>query len=141
MIDSHQTSCARGGSMNLQAMIPMIFLAGLFLAPNRVFEEDIYPTGSGDLRITFIGHGSLKIEFNAKIIQIDPVARYADYSAECDADLILVTHDHGDHVADAAKAFTPDVLYPYHFGGTDPARLIELLNDTTEIKVLVRKMN
>jgi len=44
-------------------------------------------------------------------------------------------------VADAAKGFKPKVLYPYHYGDTDPSRLVELLKDTKEIEVRIRKMN
>ncbi len=41
--------------------------------------------------------------------------------------------------ADAARIFMPVILYPYHFGETNPQLLIDLLKDTT-IKVRVRKM-
>jgi len=41
--------------------------------------------------------------------------------------------------ADAARSFMPAILYPYHFGDTNPQLLVDLLKDTT-IKVLVRKM-
>jgi L-ascorbate metabolism protein UlaG (beta-lactamase superfamily) len=43
-------------------------------------------------------------------------------------------------VADAAKAFRPQILYPYHYGNTDTARLTDLLKDTTGIEVRIRKM-
>ena len=43
-------------------------------------------------------------------------------------------------VADAAKAFRPRVLYPYHYGETDPTRLVELLKDTAGIEVRVRRL-
>ena len=43
-------------------------------------------------------------------------------------------------VADAAKGFKPKVLYPYHYADTDPSRLVELLKDTKEIEVRIRKM-
>ena len=43
-------------------------------------------------------------------------------------------------VADAAQAFKPKILYPYHFGQTDPARLKELLRDSPEIEVRVRRL-
>ena len=32
-------------------------------------------------------------------------------------------------VADAARAFGPKILYPYHFGETDASRLVELLRE------------
>ena len=43
-------------------------------------------------------------------------------------------------VADAAKAFRPKVLYPYHYGEGEPARLVELLKDTPHIEVRIRRM-
>ena len=43
-------------------------------------------------------------------------------------------------VYDAAKSFRPKILYPYHFGETDPARLVTLLKDTPDIEVRVRRM-
>jgi len=43
-------------------------------------------------------------------------------------------------VADAARAFKPKILYPYHYGETDTGRLVELLRDTPEIDVRVRRM-
>jgi len=46
----------------------------------------------------FIGHGTLMFKFNDLIIHIDPVMREADYASMPDADLILVTHEHGDHL-------------------------------------------
>ena len=46
----------------------------------------------------FIGHGTLMFKFNGMVIHIDPVMREADYKKMPDADLILVTHEHGDHL-------------------------------------------
>ena len=43
-------------------------------------------------------------------------------------------------VADAAKAFKPKILYPDHYGDTDPMRLAELLKDTPEIEVRIRPL-
>lgn len=45
-----------------------------------------------------------------------------------------------DMVADAAKAFRPKILYPYHFGSTDTSELIKLLAEKEEIEVRIRKM-
>ena len=62
------------------------------------FEEDIIATADGDLIMTFIGHGTLMFEFDGKVIHIDPVSRYIDYANMPKADLILITHHHGDHL-------------------------------------------
>ena len=43
-------------------------------------------------------------------------------------------------VADAARAFRPKVLYPYHYGDTDPSVLSGLLKDSPDIDVRIRKM-
>jgi len=219
------------------------------------FEQDIIKTSAGDLRITFIGHGTLMFNFSGKIIHVDPVSREADYTDMHKADIILLTHEHGDHldtkaieilrkegtqlvltktcaeriaglvmdngdeqtvqgikieavpaynivhmrsagnpfhpkgrgngyiitfgdkrvyvagdtentpemkqlrnidiaflpmnlpytmtpemVADAAKAFKPKILYPYHYGQTDPKKLVELLKDSKGIEVRIRDM-
>ena len=223
--------------------------------PESKFEQDIIKTSAGDLRITFIGHGTLMFTFNGKTIHVDPVGRAADYSDMPRADLILITHEHGDHldtkvieilrkegtqlvlttacaeritglvmvngdvktvqsmkievipaynivhmrsvgnpfhpkgrgngyvitfgdkrmyvagdtentpemkqlknidiaflpmnlpytmtpemVADAAEAFKPKILYPYHYGQTDPKKLVDLLKDSEGIEVRIRSM-
>ncbi len=221
-----------------------------------MFEEDTVKTSAGDLKITCIGHATLMFTFGGKVIHVDPVSREADYAKLPKADLILVTHEHGDHldpaaidkvrkegtvivltekcaskvpggtvmkngetktlagfnveavpaynlvnkrpdgqpfhpkgdgngyvitfgdtrvyvagdtentpemkalkdiafaflpmnlpytmtpamVADAAKAFRPKVLYPYHYGTTDPAELVKLLAGEKDIEVRVRKL-
>ena len=220
------------------------------------FEQDVIKTGTGDLTITFIGHGTLMFAFGGKVIHVDPVGQYADYGKLPKADLMLITHEHRDHldpkaverlrqpgteivltqaaagqvagglvmangevktvagltieavpaynlvhkrengepfhpkgqgngyvitfgdkrvyvagdtentpemkalkdidiaflpmnlpytmtpemVADAARAFKPKILYPYHFGKTDTARLVALLKDHPEIEVRLRRM-
>lgn len=219
------------------------------------FARDRIKTPSGDIEITFIGHGTLMLEFGGKTIHIDPWTQQADYTKLPKADVILVTHDHRDHldtqaieavrtehtelvlaqtctknvtgglvmkngdvktvagmkieavpaynlvnkrengqpfhpkgsgngyvltlggkrvyvagdtentpemkslkdiaaaflpmnlpytmtpemVADAAKAFRPQVLYPYHMGDTDPSRLVELMKDEEDVAIRIRK--
>lgn len=74
----------------------MIFSSTKIIAND--FEKDVFNTSEGELAITFIGHGTLMLEFNGKTIHIDPVSWYADYTQMPKADLILVTHEHGDHL-------------------------------------------
>lgn len=62
------------------------------------FEKDTFTTSKGELTITFIGHGTLMMEHAGKVIHIDPVPMFADYKTLPKADLILVTHGHGDHL-------------------------------------------
>ena len=222
----------------------------------ELFETDILETSAGDLEITFIGHGTLMLEIDGKIIHIDPYGKLADYKTLPKADMIFLTHHHGDHldmdalqqvrtdktvvvltqmcaakvdggiimnngdtatiegikivavpaynlvhkrdngqffhprgegngyilsfgdtqvyvagdtenipemkalkqidcaflpmnlpytmtpemVADAAMAFKPKVLYPYHYGETDPYELARLLKNSPDIEVRIRKM-
>lgn len=241
-----------------------IYLTALFIlhisfsiyAQEEEFQKDVIKTSQGKLEITFIGHGTLMFSYNNKVIHVDPWTRFTDYKNMPDADIILVTHEHGDHldknaiseikkndtriilteicskqvtegtimkngdvktisglkieavpaynivhmrsedspfhpkgngngyvitfgdkriyvagdtentpemkmlkdidiaflpmnlpftmtpemVADAAKAFKPEILYPYHYGQTDTSKLVELLKDVKDIEVRIRKM-
>jgi L-ascorbate metabolism protein UlaG (beta-lactamase superfamily) len=62
------------------------------------FETDIIKTSAGDLKITFIGHGTLIFNFGGKVIHVDPYGDVADYNTLPKADLILLTHEHRDHL-------------------------------------------
>ena len=44
-------------------------------------------------------------------------------------------------VADAAKAFRPEILYPYHFRSSNISTLIELLENEPDIEVRIRRLN
>jgi L-ascorbate metabolism protein UlaG (beta-lactamase superfamily) len=55
----------------------------------------------GDVTITPIMHASLQIEYGGKVIHVDPTAQ-GDYSKAKQADLILVTDIHQDHLDPAA---------------------------------------
>lgn len=65
-------------------------------------EADRFDTGRGSLEIAFLGHASLALEYQGNKIYIDPVRRYADFSKYPNADLLLITHEHGDHLESAA---------------------------------------
>lgn len=75
-----------------------VFLKFTLAMGQQAFESDTIQTSSGILTMTFIGHGTLMFTFNDVVIHIDPVGRYADYAQMPEADLILVTHHHGDHL-------------------------------------------
>ncbi len=224
--------------------------------PLSKYEQDIIKTSAGDLKITFIAHATLMFAFGGKTIHVDPVGAEADYAGMPKADLILITHEHGDHldpaaiktlqkagteliltkacsktvaggivmgngdvktvtglkieavpaynivhersrgnpfhpkgqgngyvitfgdkrvyvagdtenipemkqlkgidvaflpmnlpytmtpemVADAARVFQPKILYPYHYGQTDPSTLVSLLKDSKDIELRIRNM-
>ncbi len=237
-------------------VISMILVLAGVMSAQETFQKDIIATTEGRVEITFIGHGTLMFKFKGVIIHVDPVSREADYTKLPKADIILVTHEHGDHldpevikilrkdntkimvsescaervkncivmkngdiqfadwlkikavpaynivhkrsngspyhpkgrgngyvvtfgnkrvyiagdtentpemkelksidiaflpmnvpytmspemVADAARAFRPGILYPYHYGSTNPEELLDLLKDEKGIEVRIRKM-
>ena len=93
-------------------------------------QEDVISTSAGNLTISFIGHGTLMFTLGEKVIHIDPVSREADYSTLPDADLILITHEHGDHldasaVAEISKAGTEIVVSSSCEGRLDGARVMK----------------
>jgi len=71
-------------------------------AAQEQFETDIISTSKGDLKITFLGHGTLMLTYNSKIIYIDPYSKVADFTKMPVADIILLTHHHRDHMDPAA---------------------------------------
>jgi L-ascorbate metabolism protein UlaG (beta-lactamase superfamily) len=64
-------------------------------APNR--QTDLVETTQGALKITPLYHGSVMLDFGGKIIHVDPWSQ-ADYAGVPQADMILITHTHADHM-------------------------------------------
>jgi len=90
------------------------------------FERDTIETSEGALEITFVGHGSVIFSHGGRLVYVDPVMRETDYRQLPDADLILVTHRHGDHLDTAAiaaltKPGTAVVVAPDCAGAVDGA--------------------
>ncbi len=74
------------------------------MATQESFETDLLQTSAGDLSITFLGHASLLMTFNGKNIYSDPFGQVADYSSLPKAEMIIVTHEHRDHLDPHALA-------------------------------------
>lgn len=85
--------------MKLKILILMCSLLTGTVASAGSFVTDKFKTRNGDeLEITFIKHASLIISYKGHSIQVDPISEYADYSSFPKADIILITHEHGDHL-------------------------------------------
>ncbi len=78
------------------------------------YEVDVFKTKSGKtVKFHALVHASIRIEYDGKEIEIDPVTKLGnktiDYSAMPKADYIFVTHEHGDHFdKEALKLLTTD---------------------------------
>jgi len=60
-------------------------------------QADAMQTSRGELRLTPLYHGSVMFEFGGNVIHVDPWSQ-ADYTGLPQADLIVVTHTHADHL-------------------------------------------
>ena len=78
----------------------VVFLGVLFAASGPAWaQSDVIPTNKGDLRITPIVHASLMLQWDGKVIQVDPSGAVGgDFNGLPKADLILITDIHGDHM-------------------------------------------
>jgi L-ascorbate metabolism protein UlaG (beta-lactamase superfamily) len=86
----------------MEKILLLVFALIMILAvpapAQQNFEEDTFKTSAGDLKITFIGHSSLILTFGRKTIHVDPFSNVADYTKLPKADIILITHEHMDHL-------------------------------------------
>lgn len=83
----------------MKVFLMMLAAVCMLSAAANDFTNDTFSTKSGPLTITFVGHGTLMLGWQKLVVHVDPVGRYADYSAVMPkADLILITHEHSDHL-------------------------------------------
>ena len=76
----------------------LIFLCALAVAPLAgAAETQVFPTSAGPVKITPLYHASTRIEAGGKTIYVDP-AKPAKLNGLPKADLILISHIHGDHM-------------------------------------------
>jgi L-ascorbate metabolism protein UlaG (beta-lactamase superfamily) len=95
--------------MNRVCFVALCMFVALPAFAQKPLQEDTFNTSGGVLKIACLGHGTLMFTFGGKTIHVDPVSNYADYATLPKADVILVTHEHGDHLdARAIKAISTD---------------------------------
>jgi L-ascorbate metabolism protein UlaG (beta-lactamase superfamily) len=69
------------------------------------YQEDVFNAGDGNtLKIAFLGHSTLMLVYGKLVIHVDPVEEFANYTKLPKAGIILVTHDHSDHLSPTAVA-------------------------------------
>ena len=90
-------------TMIMSILLSILSLFGCKGQANPKYEVERFMTESGNpVDITLIKHGSLEIRYKGMSIQVDPVSghgKHTDYATEFPkADVILVTHEHGDHM-------------------------------------------
>ena len=90
--------------MHMKRFLLILSVIGLMVvnaAKAQDYKVETFRTASGnDVSITLIKHGSLALTYKGVSIQIDPVTenvRYTDYKRFPKADIIMLTHEHGDH--------------------------------------------
>ena len=81
-----------------------LLFAGADSVHAKDLAKDVIKTSGGGLAITCIGHASLMLTHGGKVIQVDPWLKMNSYDGLPKADLILITHQHRDHLDAQAVA-------------------------------------
>lgn len=68
-----------------------------FRARAAAHGGDMFETDAGPVTVHPVHHASVVLETPVGVIYVDPVGEASEYEGMPAADLILVTHEHGDH--------------------------------------------
>ena len=126
------------------SFLPLFLLIlGVTQSSGQNIMHDEFQTSEGPLEIYHVGHASLYFVFNGKTIHVDPFSKMGDYSKMPKADLILITHAHGDHldpdaIKTISKANTHIILNPASYEALGKGEIIKN-GDETEFSGLTIK--
>ncbi len=81
----------------MKYIFALVFAAVVTWGHTQTLQGDVIETTNGNLVIQPILHGTLALEWNGKIIFVDPYGGKEAFAGLPDPDLILITDVHGDH--------------------------------------------
>jgi L-ascorbate metabolism protein UlaG (beta-lactamase superfamily) len=100
-----ELDCRRDEEMKEQPMrdpailVTLVMIAAVAAAIQNPMTSDRIATDAGPLVIHPIEHATFVMAWNGKTIAVDPVGGAQAFSDFPKADLILITHIHGDHLS------------------------------------------
>ena len=139
--DALLTGLSAGTNQHVDGATPFLqqqFYRAVPVAGTNIITGDHLTTTKGDVVIHPINHASLVMSWNGLMIYNDPVGGSAPYRGLPRADLILISHAHGDHfetaTLNAVKTTNTILIAPPAVYSTMPSALraqtIPLANNT-----------